>query len=65
MGEKKRKAVATTTWLWRGGSFRGTLSYQRLASLLKHGAHLAETLALKRQISPPARMARETMAAIE
>ena len=32
---------------------------------LKHGDFTAETLALKRQISALARMARETMAAIE
>jgi uncharacterized protein YjcR len=32
---------------------------------LKHGDFTAETLALKRQISVLARMARETMAAIE
>ncbi len=31
----------------------------------KHGAHSAETLAMKRQISALARMARETMTAIE
>jgi len=31
----------------------------------KHGAHSAETLALKRQIAALARMARETMGAIE
>jgi uncharacterized protein YjcR len=32
---------------------------------LKHGAHSAETLALKRQITVLARMARETTGAIE
>jgi uncharacterized protein YjcR len=32
---------------------------------LKHGAHSAEALALKRQITALARMARETMAGIE
>jgi len=32
---------------------------------LKHGACSAETLALKRQISALARMARETIAAVE
>jgi len=32
---------------------------------LKHGASSAETLALKRQITALARLARETMAAIE
>jgi uncharacterized protein YjcR len=32
---------------------------------LKHGAHSAEALAMKRQISALGRMARETMAAIE
>jgi glucans biosynthesis protein len=31
----------------------------------KHGAHSAETLAMERQISALARMARETMGAIE
>jgi hypothetical protein len=31
----------------------------------KHGAHSAETLALKRQITALARLARETMAGIE
>jgi uncharacterized protein YjcR len=32
---------------------------------LKHGAHSAEALVLKRQITALARMARETMAGIE
>jgi uncharacterized protein YjcR len=32
---------------------------------LKHGAHSAETLILRRQIAALARMARETMATIE
>jgi hypothetical protein len=32
---------------------------------MKHGAHSAATLALKRQITALARMARETMAGIE
>jgi len=32
---------------------------------LRHGEFAAETLAMKRQISALARMARETMAAIE
>jgi hypothetical protein len=32
---------------------------------VKHGAHSAEGLALKRQITALARMVRETMAAIE
>jgi hypothetical protein len=32
---------------------------------LKHGAHAAEALALKRQVAALARMARETMSAKE
>jgi hypothetical protein len=42
-----------------GGAPRGS------RNALKHGARSAETLALKRQISALARLARETMAAIE
>jgi hypothetical protein len=42
-----------------GGAPRGN------RNALKHGAYSAETLALKRQISALARLARETMAAIE
>ena len=43
----------------RGGPTRGN------RNAWKHGAHSAETLAMKRQISALGRMARETMAAIE
>jgi hypothetical protein len=43
----------------RGGAPNGN------RNALKHGGFTAETLALKRQISALARMAREAMAAIE
>ena len=42
-----------------GGARRGN------RNALKHGLYTAETLALKRQISALARMARETMGGIE
>ena len=42
-----------------GGALRGN------RNALEHGAHSAEALALKRQITALARMAREAMAAIE
>ena len=42
-----------------GGAPRGN------RNALKHGEFTAETLALKREIAALARMARETMAAIE
>jgi hypothetical protein len=43
----------------RGGAPKGN------RNALKHGAHSAETLTLKRQIAALARTARETMDAIE
>ena len=39
--------------------------YWRSEPMPKHGLYTAETLAMKRQISALARMARETLAAIE
>jgi uncharacterized protein YjcR len=42
-----------------GGAPRGN------GNALKHGEYSAETIALKRKIQALARMARETMAAIE
>jgi hypothetical protein len=43
----------------RGGTPKGN------RNALKHGASSAETLALRREIQALARLARETMAAIE
>jgi uncharacterized protein YjcR len=43
----------------RGGAPRGN------RNALKHGGFTAETMALKKEIAALARMARETMAAIE